>query len=158
MRTPKLYSRTNKARRGACPGFTLIEVLIALALFAIIAIVFAGGLATASRAVLTADVRTRAESLARTQMEYVKSQNYTSAADAGVANYTKIDDAPPGYSICSLNRTASPAYCGSLVLAVPWNSEDDTAAPTDNGLQKITLVIKHDDTEVTRLEGYKVDR
>ena len=61
------------------PGFTLIEVLIALALFAIIAIVFAGGLATASRAVLIADVRTRAESLARTQMESIKEQDYVEA-------------------------------------------------------------------------------
>ena len=162
MRTPRLNSRANRACQARSGGFTLIEVLIALALFAIIGIAFAGGLATASRAVLTADVRTRAESLARTQMESVKnpSEEYRTAPDGGVANYTKISDIPEGYSICSLGRTGPPANClpGDPILAVPWDSGNNTAVDEDIGLQKITVVIKHEDEEVTRLEGYKVDR
>ena len=94
MRRLALNGRLGKALRGKSGGFTLIEVLIALALFAIIAIVFAGGLGTASRAVTLADIRTRAESLARTQMEAVKNPScqYVEAPDGGVANYTKILD------------------------------------------------------------------
>jgi prepilin-type N-terminal cleavage/methylation domain-containing protein len=155
-------SRLGKALRGRSGGFTLIEVLIALALFAIIAIVFAGGLSTASRAVTIADVRTRAESLARTQMESVKEQDYGEAPDAGVYNYTKISDIPEGYSICSLNRASPPSVvnCGSSdpVLGIPWDSETDTAVDEDDGLQKITLVIKHEGKEIITLEGYKVYR
>jgi len=162
MRAPKLNSKANKASQGRSHGFTLIEVLIALALFAIIAIVFAGGLATASRAVLIADVRTRAESLARTQMEAVKnpSCHYVEAPDGGVYNYTKITGIPEGYDICSLNRMGVPANCDpdELIIAIPWDSGNNTAVDIDNGLQKITLVIKHDDEEVITLEGYKVDR
>jgi prepilin-type N-terminal cleavage/methylation domain-containing protein len=154
---------SNKARKtlgGRSRGFTLIEVLIALALFAIIAIVFAGGLSTASRAVLTADVRTRAESLARTQMESIKNQHYVEAtASPWQVTYQKISG-PDGYSICScLNSTGPAINCTSpAVIAVAWNSETSSAANGETGLQKITLVIKHDDREVTRLEGYKVNR
>jgi prepilin-type N-terminal cleavage/methylation domain-containing protein len=159
MEKMRLTKETRKAWRGRSRGFTLIEVLIALALFAIIAIVFAGGLSTASRAVITAGVRTRAESLARTQMESIKNERYSTPPTGGVGNYTKIDLPPgSGYSICSFNRTSPPANCGSLVLGVPWDSATNTTASTDNGLQKITLVIKYGDREVTRLEGYKLDR
>jgi prepilin-type N-terminal cleavage/methylation domain-containing protein len=164
MKKMRLTKETRKALQGRSRGFTLIEVLIALALFAIIAIVFAGGLSTASRAVLTADVRTRAESLARAQMESIKSQNYTDATSpAGQATYQKISvpgvtDVPGGYSICSCNRTGSAVNCSPVIVAVAWNSATNNATTSETGLQKITLVIKHDDREVMRLEGYKVDR
>jgi prepilin-type N-terminal cleavage/methylation domain-containing protein len=160
MKKAGLNSRLGRAFQGRSLGFTLIEVLIALALFAIIAIVFAGGLTTASRAVLIADVRTRAESLARTQMEDVKEQQYEYAPDEGVHNYTKMLDIPEGYLICSLNRAGDPVNCDNTddVIAIPWDSETNAAADEDEGLQKITLVIKHDDAEVITLEGYKVDR
>ncbi len=52
-------------------GFTLIEVMIAVALMGIIGIALLSGLATASRALFVADERATAESLARSQMEYV---------------------------------------------------------------------------------------
>jgi prepilin-type N-terminal cleavage/methylation domain-containing protein len=159
MKQARLHNKTREVLRGRSPGFTLIEVLIALALFAIIGIVFAGGLTTASKAVLVADVRTRAESLARTQMESIKNDEYSPAPTGGVGNYTKID-VPAGYAICSLDRDSEPVNDGSSdpVIGIPWDSEGNAAADEDTGLQKITLVIKHDDKEVTRLEGYRVDR
>lgn len=58
-------------------GFTLIEVIIAMALLGIIAIAFLGALATASSSIIIADERTTAESLARSQMEYAKNQDYS---------------------------------------------------------------------------------
>jgi prepilin-type N-terminal cleavage/methylation domain-containing protein len=156
MRKVRVNSKLRKAFRGRSRGFTLIEVLIALALFAIIGIVFAGGLATASRAVLIADVRTRAESLARTQMESVKDQDYG-------FTYSKITipgvtDSSGGYLICSCNGTSPVALnCTSTdrIIGVAWDSATNQPATSETGLQKVTLVIKHDGTEVTRLEGYK---
>jgi prepilin-type N-terminal cleavage/methylation domain-containing protein len=161
MKRVRVSSKASRARQAGSHGFTLIEVLIALALFAIIAIVFAGGLSTASRAVTIADIRTRAESLARTQMEYVKEQGYEKAPDGGVHLYAKISGIPEGYEICSLNLTTGvPAECAytDSVIGWPWDSAGNTTAESDDGLQKITLVIKHEEREILTLEGYKVYR
>jgi prepilin-type N-terminal cleavage/methylation domain-containing protein len=162
MKEARFGSRLIKALRGSSRGMTLIEVLVALALFAIIGIAFAGGLGTASKAVLTADIRTNAESLARTQMEYVKSEYYKEAPTGGVANYTKIAyaDIPEGYTIWSVDRDGVPVKGDVFdpILAVPWDSDLNEAAELDDGLQKITLVIKHEGTYVITLEGYKVYR
>jgi len=160
MKRVRLSNKIRKALRGSSRGVTLIEVLVALAIFGIIAIAFASGLGTASKAVFTADVRTNAESLARTQMEYVKSQNYTYAPDGGVANYTKIADIPEGYTIWSVNRDGDldEGDPGDSIIAVPWNSENNEPENTDTGLQRIKLVIKHEGKYIISLEGYKVDR
>jgi prepilin-type N-terminal cleavage/methylation domain-containing protein len=167
MKTARLSSKAMKAFGRGSPGFTLIEVLVALGLFAIIGIVFAGGLATASRAVITADVRTNAESLARTQMEYIKQQDYKDENQLvdGEALYLKIAsaDIPDGYEICSISRDGTIVNCsnGDHVVGVPWDSaagERLEPLGTDDGLQKITLVIKHEGRKVLTLEGYKVYR
>ena len=126
--------RLGKALRGSSGGFTFIEVLIALALFAIIGIVFAGGLSTASRATITADVRTNAESLARTQMEHVKSLGYIDYSESGHDDYDLITT-PEGYEIA------------------PVGVEE-----LQGGLQKITVTVSHQDREVITLVGYKLNR
>ena len=155
---------------------TLIEVVVALALLGIIAVTFLGGLTAAARAALLADVRTTAESLARAQMEYVKSQGYVAVnVTDGEALYQKLkltgDGAaiPDGYSIWSLNRTTGVFDNGGhdeLIIAIPWDSEKNEpwSAPDDNptrhdaGLQRITLTIKHEGKAVFTLEGYKMNR
>jgi len=160
MKKVRLSNKIRKTLRGSSRGVTLIEVLVALALFAIIGIAFAGGLGTASRAVLIGDIRTNAESLARTQMEYIKELDYQEAPSGGVYNYTKIADIPERYSVWSVNRDGEIVNGDAFdpIIAIPWDSGLNEAADTDDGLQKITLVIKHEGTYVITLEGYKVYR
>ena len=167
MKQARLRNKTGEGLRRRSAGFTLIEVLVALGLFAIIGIVFAGGLATASRAVITADVRTNAESLARTQMEYLKQQDYKDENQLvdGEALYLKIAsaDIPDDYEICSVSRDGGIVNCnnGDPVVAVPWDSAAGVRlepSGADDGLQKITLVIRHEGRNVLTLEGYKVYR
>jgi prepilin-type N-terminal cleavage/methylation domain-containing protein len=131
MKRGRPSNKATKAFRGRSAGFTLIEILIALALFAIIGVVFANGLATASRATITADVRTNAESLARTEMEYIKNLGY---AD----NYTV--EIPAQYQ-----------EGGYEVLPIGVEELAD-------GLQKITVTVTHEGVVVITLEGYKVSR
>jgi prepilin-type N-terminal cleavage/methylation domain-containing protein len=132
MKKVGLNSKLTKDIRDHSRGFTLVEVLVALAIFAIIGVTFANGLATASKATITADVRTNAESLARTQMEYVKSQNYDSAGN---------------YTLQVLPEYENAGYSAAL-----------DAVELDEGLHKITVAISHQGRDVIALEGYKSSR
>ena len=151
-------------------GFTLIEVMIAIALLGIIAVAFLGALATASRALVIADERTTAESLARSQMEYVKNQAYRPAplhdppASKGEARYDRIADSenPHGYTIWSKDHDGVTVYDADIdsIIGVPWDTDPLVNQPvtTDAGIQKVTVVIKHNDKEIITLEDYKVNR
>jgi len=156
MRKPALRSRIAGAFRGRSRGFTLIEVLVALALFGIIAIVFAGGLGTASRAVFTADIRVTAESLARSQMEYVKNQEYHEArwcyiVDTKGSVKCGLGD-PPDWSHYKLE----PEYAGYSARI-----EAEEVYVGEDGIQQITVTVEHVSDESRRvivLVGYNVDR
>ena len=54
-------------------GTTLIETLVALAVLGLVAVAFLSGTATMSRATMINDRQETAQSLAQSQMEYVKS-------------------------------------------------------------------------------------
>jgi len=124
-------------------GFSLIEVIVALALLGIIGVAFFGGLATASKAIFIADERATAESLARSQMEYVKNQSYIDYSIEGHEEYLKIE-LPTGYEI---EVTVEP-------LPDPNDPGNDLV-----GIQKITVTVSHHEKSgVITLEDYKVDR
>lgn len=134
-------------------GFSLIEVLIALALLGIIAVAFLGGLFTASKAILIADERTTAESLARSQMEYVKNRDYEYGASP---SYEQVDvEALPTHPGYFISVDAPPIN--------PDTGEVLTNPGDDVGIQKIIITVKQGTEagtaeEVITLEGYKVDR
>ena len=169
MKRVRLSSKVRKAFQGSSRGIGLIEVLIALALLGIIAITFLSGLSTASMALIIADERATAESLARSQMEFVKNQGYEPAEPGGEATYPKITGIPEaeGYTIWSVHRDGEIV---ADVIGIPWDSADNKPSSTDDGIQKVALVIKHqekiiytfindnpewaDGVKIT-LEGYK---
>jgi len=122
----------NKNQRGA----SLIEVMVALVLLSIIAVAFLGGLSTAFKANYIVDERSTAQSLAQSQMEYIKSQDYKSS---GAYAELDEDDVPEDYDI------------------------DLSVESIGDGLQKITAKIYHNDDEhaeppLFALEGYKGER
>jgi prepilin-type N-terminal cleavage/methylation domain-containing protein len=158
MRRIRLNSRARKAFLGRSRGFTLIEVVVAVALLGIIGVTVLSGLSTAAASLILADRRATAESLARSQMEYVKNQGYVNATSpTWQVTYSKISlpgvtDVAGGYSICSCNDAGQAVNCTASegIIAIALNS-----TTSDSGLQKITLVIKHGDEEIITLEGYK---
>jgi prepilin-type N-terminal cleavage/methylation domain-containing protein len=137
-------------------GFSLIEVMLAIALLGIVSVAFLGAMGTASKAIFIADERATAESLARSQMEYVKNQAYSVAPSGGQVTYQKISGIPDGYTICSLNRSGDTVE--NTIYGVPWNSQSGQPRSADGGLQRVKLVIKHIDKQVLTLEGFKVKR
>jgi len=141
MKTVELVSRTRKALRGRSRGFTLIEVVIAMLLLGMIGVAVLTSLSYASTILIIADRRATAESVAKTQMEWVKNQDYITAENGGVGNYSRIPetDIPEGYTVWSVSRMDVPL--DTIVAGIPWSSGNNTARYEDVGLQKIKLVI-----------------
>ena len=111
-------------------GFSLIEVVIAIALVGIIAIAFLGGLANASKTLFIADERATANNLAESQMESVKNRPYAISYD--------------------------PAPIPSEYSGTGYSAEIDVESLEDGNIQKITVTIEHYGSEAAILGGYKV--
>lgn len=159
MKKKDLNNKARKTLRGRSGGFTLIEVLVALALFGIIAVAFAGGLGTASRAALTGDIRTNAESLARSEMEYVKNHDYSAAPwsyEVTCSGSTCISEECPSW--WSSDRSLPEEYAGYTVQVEAGALDDPYNGGTLEDIQKITVLVSHEGEEVITLEGYKVNR
>ncbi|MDD5509367.1 MAG: type II secretion system protein [Dehalococcoidales bacterium] len=132
-------------------GFTLIMVLVAIAILGLIAVIFAGGISTGAKSVFVSDERVTAESLARSQLESIKNQTYIYYSDDPHDTYDIIST-PEGYII---NLDVAPFDPDT---STPY-SESDGVFDGDDGIQKITVTVDHHDKEaVFTLEDYKVDR
>lgn len=118
-------------------GLALLETVVALAVAGAIAIILLNGLAITAKSTTIADEQTTGESIARSQMEWIREVSYVSGAStyspgpfpAG-ADYT-------GYSVA--------------VTAASLHNPDD-------GIQKITIAVSKASGEMFRLESYKVLR
>ena len=114
-------------------GASLVEAIIALGLLGLIATAFTMAIFISTKSIMIADERTNAESLARTQMEYVKQQEYI---DNDIeAEYLEINlvgssysEGTP-YSIWSVDRSGDIV---EEVVAVPWDSQSDMWTTTED--------------------------
>lgn len=118
-------------------GVTFIETVVALAVLGTIAVVFLSGLVTTFKAAFTADERATAESLARSQMEWAKNNDYVYGATE--------------YPLAPIPSAKDYIKYSATIATEPLHAPDD-------GIQKITVTVKHSGEEVITLEGYKVDR
>ncbi len=118
-------------------GITLIETVVALAILATVAVIFLNGLATTSKAAFITDEQTTAESLAQSQMEWVANADYVD----GATQYSPAT-IPSGKDYINYSAT---------IAADPLHDPDD-------GIQKITVAVKHSGETVIILQSYKVDR
>lgn len=120
-------------------GATLIEALIALAILGVVAAAFLSGLTTTAKGTIIADEQATAESLARSQMEWAKSENVPYVY--GATEYSAAS-VPAGKDYADYSATID-----AEALHTP-----------DNGIQKIAVTINHGDKELLKLTGYKMDR
>ena len=155
-------------------GFGLIEVLMALALLGIIAATFLMAIGVASRAILLSDERTTAESLAKSQMEYIMQQLYEEADDDingdsiyNEAVYAEIDTSGhPTFNIGSIIEADGVETAVEEIVGVPWNTTDgEPDMESDKGIQRVKLIVCNNggdgvslDEYVLILEDFKVER
>ena len=122
-------------------GFSLVEVLVAMALVGLLSVTVPAALSGASRATITVSEHTTAESLARSEMDYIQSQPYDSSN--ATPEYAVIPDLPPS---C---RIVTP-------LAVRLDPRGD-GATGDEGLQQITVTVQRNGKDVYTLVDFKVN-
>ena len=120
--------RGNACASRSESGASLVEILVAVAIIAIVLVVFISALSTGSMGVGLATRRTTATNLAAIQLESIKAESY----DAGGA-YGMVDR-PTNYEI---------------VLA--------TSVIT-TGLQQVTVTVSYDGEALIELSNYKIDR
>jgi len=125
-------------------GQTLIEVLIAIALLGMIAVPFLTALSTSSRGLIVADERTTAESLVRSEMEYVKNCDYNSTG----FSY----EIPP-----TANNTPWGGF-HALDSRYAGYSVNVTGVPIDLYIQNITVRVYHGNESVLTTSTYKIAR
>lgn len=129
--------------RNGQQGLTLIEILVALGILAAVAVVFLVGMSTSSKAVMVSQESVAADSLAKSQMEYIKSQPYDHDLNHNPPQYLKLadEDIPDGYDI--------------IITPARLNPDND-ATDDDDGLQQITVTVTRDGETVLEVSGYKV--
>ncbi len=113
-------------------GFTLIEVLIAMAILGLMCVVLASGISTAYRASIVSDEMAAAESLARRQIELIKNADF--------ALSYPVSSIPDGYD----------GYEVSVAATQIFESYTD--------MQEITVTVTRGGRQVMELQTYKADR
>ena len=111
-------------------GSAFIETIVALAVLGIVAIFFLGSIGTATKATIVNDEQATAESLARSEIEYIKSCAYQSSYQLDPAL-----DIPGG-----------------------WSMLDPNIEVLDVGLQKVTITVQRNGEEKLSVLMYKIDR
>ena len=125
-----------KRLEGNESGVTLIETLVALAILGCVAAAFLSGLATTTRASVIADEQATAESLIRSEIEYIKNYSY----DYYASSYP-VDPA--------------------LTIPESWDIPAPVVVPvhaSDDGIQQVTVTAERNGKQMLSIIMYKADR
>jgi prepilin-type N-terminal cleavage/methylation domain-containing protein len=136
---PKTF-RSFRSSLKAERGYNLIEVLIGLAILALVGGVFLVATTTSSKFVIIGHEQVSAEGLAKSQMESIKQEPYIEIVVPGDQPYTKLAQKPDGYDID---------------IVVDLLDPQGDASGIDQGLQKIIITVTHLGQTAFILEGYK---
>jgi len=159
------WVKTRAAHRDASRGQLLIEVLIGLAVLGLISVVFIGAMYTSLHAARITDERSVALTLAKSQIEFVRSAGYSTddwaytvkpLAEGGAT--TTVADQPSWWTTSPSPALAS-EYAGYAVDVTGTSDVDlNGTGGFDAGIRTIAAVVSHQGTVVFTLENYEVDR
>ena len=129
-------------------GFSLIEQVAAAAILAVVAVPVTGLISGIVTGVSISEAETTMLSLARSQLESIKQQEYQ---DLG-QTYTIIDGVPDNFTVTATSSSAK---------TYTYPSPDASSTLTDE-LQQITITVSCDDCDETpgdlTLIGYRTRR
>lgn len=128
-------------------GFTLIEILVAVFILSMIGVAFLNALFSTSKAITVSQESVAVESLAKSQVERIKSEDYVT-----VAAYNPSD---PAYRYELIDIPADLLAAGYSVEINP----PVVIIPGASGfeLQSVAVVIKRNGEEVFTISFYSVE-
>jgi type II secretory pathway pseudopilin PulG len=128
-------------------GLTLIEIVVAMGILAAVAVTFLVSMTTSSKAVMVSQKSVAAESLAKSELEYVKSVAYHSA------NTTWSYQLPTSHPDWDPTHSLPDGYGG---YSVQVDADKVSGQTWDLGIQKITVTVTYKGEPAFTLVGYKV--
>ncbi len=138
-RHPKRYVKLLRDRlAGSEKGTSTIEILLAIVLLGLVGISYLGGIGTGTRATIITQEQAVAESLIRSEAEYVKGEGC--GYQYGVSEYP-VDP--------------------TLTIPAGWTVPPPAVVPvhgSDDGLQEVTVSAQHQGETVLSIVIYKVAR
>ena len=144
----QIFITANKLKvlRGKESGVSLIETLIALVILGIVAVIFLGSLSTAFTGVTIIQERVAAESLAKSQMEYIKVQDFIAVADynpGDPAKHYQLIDIPQDLADRGYDIAINPPE----IVVVPdgWGE-----------VQTVAVVISHNGEDISTVTDYRL--
>jgi len=147
-------------------GFSLLQVLVALAITGIVAAILLSALSTGARATLIADQRATAESLARAQMEYIQRQVFSDTPwDYTIDSSQRESSQPPSWWDDDNPPLLSSGHTGYAVSAsaADFDADGDTHIEVpgdDDGIRIITVEVYRPGAKIEpliTLQDYKVN-
>ncbi len=128
-----------RARLGADAGFTLIELIVAVAILAIAFTVIVGGMGTA---IVVSDFhrkQTTAETVLRNYAEAIEGAGYVACSSAGPGSYVTSSVTIP----TNFNSVTS-------IPVASWNGSSSTSCPSaDTGSEIVSLSVSSTDGRVS---------
>lgn len=123
-------------------GLTLIETLVGLAIFAAVGVALMNGLTAGYKNVDVSQERAYAESLAKSQAEYIKAQDYISVAnyDPGVLEYQVID-VPTQLAAAGYSVEVSPPEIVEVAGASGYELQSINVQVKHHGATKLTIIF-----------------
>ena len=140
----RLLERFGSARSAEL-GLTLIEIIIAMGILAVVAATFLLGISSSSTAVMVSQERVAVDSLAKSQMEFIKSQDYVMTDE--------YDSGDPDFSY---QLIAIPADLVQRGYEIIIHDPEDVPGGDEN-IQTITVEVTRNGETAFTLIGYKVN-
>ena len=139
----KMLKRVHRSERGA----TLMETVTALSILSFVSLAAIAGVFTSIKSNEMARTHIAAESLARSELEYISRQPYVTAAlDYTLASPSDSPAYPGGWDT---THTMPAGYTGYSIRV------SSSAVYDKSSIQKIAAVVSYRDDEVLTIETYR---
>ena len=162
--TRRLVARVSARLAARAPvrdeaGFSLMEAVLAMALFAIVATALVGVLVSGVSAQKLSRQKTISEQAGTAQIEYIRTLAYSSVGNPGGNPNGVI---PLTQSIATVLGTASPGLSGTVTSKVEWNNNpsDKVATAYRNAAfyKKVTITVtRFDGKQLAQMVTYVSD-